>query len=108
MQPFEYRSVRYWPREINDTRRLSYFLPVRGAFRGVDPLMASHKKFSSPLNLAGSCWAFSAALAARSALRLAWASESAGAAPPPRGFCEASQLVVAEGLTWGFRRSRAI
>ena len=37
MQPFEYRSVRYWSQEINDTRRLSYFLPVRGAFRGVDP-----------------------------------------------------------------------
>ena len=60
--------------------------------------MASHKKFSSPLNLAGSCWAFSAALAARSALRLAWASESVGAAPLPRGFCEASQLVVADGF----------
>ena len=109
MQPFEYRSVRYWSIEINGTRRLSYFYPCGELSEALSRSMASHKNFSSPLNLAGSCWAFSAALAAHdSALRLAWASESAGAAPPPRGFCEASQLVVAEGLTWGFRRSRAI
>ena len=66
--------------------------------------MASHKNFSSPLNLASSCWAFLAALAAHdSALHL-----SAGDASLPRGFREASQLVVADGLTWGVRRSRAI
>ena len=98
MQPFEYRSVRDWPREINDTRRLSYFYPCGELSEASIRSMASHKKFSSPLNLAGSCWAFSATLAARLALRLAWASESAGAAPPPRGFCEASQLVVADGF----------
>ena len=68
--------------------------------------MASHKNFSSPLNLAGSCWAFSAALAAHdSALRLA--SASAGDALLPRGFCEASQLVVADGLRYRVVRSRA-